>query len=184
MSGEPRFDQLVQELAREFRTFRLVPKERSRLMRALYHLLLMRWWCPDFIESYTTVLITVVYMPSDLIGTDTGYRSLRHERIHMRDCWRWGVLPFALSYLFVLPVGLTLRSVWEMRGYAETMRVELESTGEISDDLLRHIERQFTGPSYLYMCPFPGLVRRWLRRTRCRVTQEMTDGQGAKLDGE
>jgi hypothetical protein len=87
----------------------------------------------------------------------------------MRDCVRSGVLPFALSYVFLLPAVLTLRSVWEMRGYAETMRVELETTGEVSDATLRHIEQQFTGSSYLWMCPFPGVVRRWLERVRRRV---------------
>jgi hypothetical protein len=164
-----RFDGLVAEVRREFRSFRLIPKERSRLMRALYRALLMRLWCPDFLHSYTTVLVTWVYMPARLIGTDAGYGVLRHERVHMRDCWRTGVVPFAASYLLLLPAVVTLRSVWEMRGYAETMRVELEETGAISDELLAHVERQFTSSAYLWMCPFPRLVRRWVRRTRDRV---------------
>ncbi len=71
--------------------------------------------------------------------------------------------------LLLLPSVLTLRSVWEMRGYAETMRVELEQEGRISDELLAHIAHQFTSSSYLWMCPFPGLVDRWVRRTRDRV---------------
>jgi hypothetical protein len=164
-----RFDAIVAELRREFRTFRLVPKDESRLMRALYRALFMRLWCPDFMTHYTTVIVSVVYMPRDLIGTDAGYRTLRHERVHMRDCWRLGVLPFVLSYVALLPAGLTLRSVWEMRGYAETMRAELELEGAITDELLAHIERQFTSPAYFFMCPFPGLVARWVRHTRDRV---------------
>jgi hypothetical protein len=164
-----RFDEIVGELRREFRTFRLVPKERSPLMRVLYRALLMPLWCPDFMGSYTTVLVSWVYMPEHLIGSDQGYGVLRHERVHMRDCFRTGVLPFAVSYLFLLPSVLTLRAVWEMRGYAETMRVELEQEGQISDALLAHIARQFTSSNYLWMCPFPGLVDRWVRRTRDRV---------------
>lgn len=160
---------MVGELRREFRTFRLVPKERSPLMRALYGALLMPLWCPDFMESYTTVLVSRVYMPARLIGTDQGYGVLRHERVHMRDCFRSGVLPFVVSYLLLLPAVVTLRSVWEMRGYAETMRVELEREGRVSDELLAHIARQFTSSNYLWMCPFPGLVERWVRRTRDRV---------------
>lgn len=167
-----RFDAIVAELRREFRTFRLVPKDRSWLMRVAYHGLLMRRWCPDFMHAYTTVIVSVVYMPRDLIGTDAGYRVLRHERVHLRDCWRTGVLPFVLSYLFLLPAGLTVRSLWEMRGYAETMRAELEHEGRISDDTLGRIERQFTSSAYLWMCPFPRLVRRWLERTRARVLAE------------
>jgi hypothetical protein len=164
-----RFDDMVAELRREFRTFRLVPKERSPLMRLLYRALLMPLWCPDFMGSYTTVLVSWVYMPARLIGTDQGYGVLRHERVHMRDCFRTGVLPFAVSYVLLLPAVLTLRSVWEMRGYAETMRVELEQEGRISDELLAHVARQFTSSSYLWMCPFPGFVERWVRRTRDRV---------------
>ena len=160
---------MVAELRREFRTFRLIPKERSPMMRVLYRALLMPLWCPDFMGSFTTVLVSRVYMPARLIGTDDGYGVLRHERVHMRDCFRTGVLPFALSYVFLLPAVLTMRSVWEMRGYAETMRVELEREGRISDETLAHVERQFTSSSYLWMCPFPGLVRRWVRRTRDRV---------------
>jgi len=169
---DPRFDSLVEELRGEFCTFRLLPKERSPLMRLVYHACLMRLWCPDFISGYTTVIVSRVYMPEAIIGSAQGYRSLRHERVHMRDCWRWGILPFALSYLLLLPAGLTLRSVWEMRGYAETLRVELEERGAIQPATLRHIARQFTGPAYLYMCPFPNLVRRWLERVRRRVEAE------------
>jgi hypothetical protein len=160
---------MVADLRREFRTFRLVPKERSRLMKVMYHALGMRLWCPDFLESYTTVIISVVYMPSHLIGTDAGYRVLRHERVHMRDCWRSGVLPFVCSYLFLLPTVFTLRAVWEMRGYAETMRIERELTGHIADETLQRIETQFTSSAYLWMCPFPAVVRWWIRRVRDRV---------------
>ena len=182
MSQDPpahaaRFDAIVDELRQEFSSFRLRPKERSLLMRAIYHGLGMRWWCPDFMSHYTTVIISVIYMPQQLIGTDEAYRTLRHERVHMRDCWRSGVLPFVLSYLLLLPVGLTLRSVWEMRGYAETMRVEFEEQGHVRDDTLAYIEQQFTGSAYFWMCPFPRLVRRWLQRVRERV-ESAAEGQG------
>ena len=151
-----RFDHIVEELEREFSTFRLVSKHRSLLMKLIYHGLGMRWWCPEFLTRYTTVIVSVVYMPVELMHTDEGYRVLRHERVHMRDCWRTGVLPFALSYLFMLPAVFTLRAHWEMRGYTETMRVELEETGAISDETLDYIEEQFTGPAYFWMCPFSG----------------------------
>ncbi len=166
-----RFDHIVEQLEQEFSTFRLVSKHRSLLMRTLYHGLGMRWWCPEFMTRYTTVVVSVVYMPVDLFHTDAGYRVLRHERVHMRDCWRTGVLPFALSYVLLFPTVFTLRAHWEMRGYAETMRVELEDTGAISDETLDYIQEQFTGPSYFWMCPFPGYVRRWLERIRRDLTQ-------------
>ena len=79
-----------------------------------------------------------VFMPEELIGTDEGYRVLRHELVHVRDAWRTGLLPFAFSYLFLLPAGLTLRAFWELRAYTETMRVEFEETGTIADSTLEH----------------------------------------------
>ena len=170
--SSPEFDRMLQQLRREFRTFRLVPKHRSGLMRLIYRALLMRLWCPEFMTRYTTVLLSSVYMPQDLIGTAAGARTLRHERVHMRDCWRTGVLPFALSYVLLLPAGLTLRSVWEMRGYAETMRAEAERSGEVSPELRRHVVQQFVGPAYLWMCPFPRLVTRWVDRVAARAEQQ------------
>lgn len=167
-----RFEALCRELAAEFRGFRLVPKDESALMRALYRLTGMRLWNPRFLESYTTVLVYRVYMPRDLIGTEEGYRTLRHERVHMRDARRTAVMLFVFSYLFLLPAVLTMRSYWEFRGYVETMRVELEDTGAISDGTIEHIARRFTGSDYLFMCPFPGFIRRRLRRVRARLLAE------------
>lgn len=167
-----RFSNMVSEMEREFSTFRLIPKDRSLLMKVIYHTLGMRWWCPEFMSRYTTVIISAVYMPREFFHSDEGYRVLRHERVHMRDCWGSGVLPFVLSYLLMLPAVFTLRAHWEMRGYAETMRVELEETGDIADETLDFIQEQFTGPAYLWMCPFPGYVRRWLERVRRRLLFE------------
>jgi len=172
-------DGLLEELRREFSTFRLIEKERSPVMWAIYYGLGMFLWCPRFMTSYTTVLITRVYMPRSLMGTRASYGTLRHERVHMRDCVRSGVLPFALSYLFLLPSVLTLRSVWEMRAYAETMRVERERWGRVSDETVAHVTSQLVGSSYLWMFPFPKLARRWVERVRDRVMAEQISPQSA-----
>ena len=167
-----RFHAFTRELWAEFPGFRLVVKEASPLMRCLYWLLVMPLWNRRFLTHYTTVLRYRVYMPQALIGTDAGYRTLRHERVHMRDARRTGFLPFAVSYLFLLPTVLTLRSYWELRGYVETMRVELEETGSIPDESIEFIAARFTGSDYLFMCPFPGLIRRRLRAARARLLAE------------
>lgn len=159
-------------MRREFPTFRLIEKDRSLLMWAIYYGLGMFLWCPRFMTSYTTVLITRVYMPTHLIGAPRSYGTLRHERVHMRDCVRSGVVPFVVSYLFLLPAVLTLRSVWEMRAYAETMRVERERCGTISDGTVNHVVQQLVGSSYLWMLPFPRLARRWVEGVRDRVMEE------------
>jgi hypothetical protein len=169
---DPALAALLAGIRAAYPSFRLVPKEGSPLMWATYYGLLMFLWCPRFMTHFTTVIVTRVYMPERLIGGPSAYATLRHERVHMRDCLRSGVLPFVASYLFLLPSLLTLRAVWEMRAYAETMRVERERTGAVADATVDHVVRQLVGPSYLWMFPFPRAARRWVERTRSRVLAE------------
>lgn len=165
-------DDLLGEVRREFPSFRLIEKERSPLMLVIFYGLGMFLWCPKFMSSYTTVLITQVYMPKDLIGTERSIGTLKHERVHMRDCMRSGVVPFVVSYLFIFPAVVTLRSIWEMRAYAETMRVERDRIGFVSDGMVEHVVQQLIGSSYLWMFPFPRLARRWVEKVRQRVMDE------------
>lgn len=170
-------DQLVADIHREFKTFRLIPKERSLVMKIIFYGTLMFLWCPNFMSGYTTVLITWVYMPESRIGSESSYTTLRHERVHMRDCFRSGILPFVISYLFLLPAVFTLRAIWEMRAYAETMRAELEQTGRISDMTVQHIADQFTSSSYFFMFPFPRYVKTWTERVRRQILAEPRQGK-------
>ena len=169
---DPRFEVLCQTLRAEHPTFRLIAKEESPLMAGLARWLGMRFWNCHFMRDYTTVLVTRVYMPRRFHGTVRGYRTLRHERIHMQDAVRTGVLPFALSYLFLLPAGVTARAYWEWRAYAESLRCELEDTGTIADESLDHIVKRFVGPDYLFMFPFPRLLRARLERLRSQLLAE------------
>ena len=173
---ESRFDTLLVQAQREVCLLRVLPKRRSVLMRALYRAALMPLWNPTFLDDYTTTLFFWIYMPEEVIGTEEGYRVLRHELVHVRDAWRTGLLPFALSYLFLLPAGLTLRAFGELRAYTETMRVEFEETGTIADSTLEAIAEQFTGPAYLWMLPFPRWVRRMLKKRRAEIIGDGVSG--------
>jgi hypothetical protein len=164
-----RFEAIVAELRAEFPRFRLIPKDESRRMRVFYRAAAMRFWNPRFLEDYTTVVGSRVYMPRTLIGTAQGARVLRHERVHLRDAKMVSWPIFAVTYLFLLPAGLTFRALWEWRAYLETLRAELDDTGQISDETLEHITRRFAGPDYLFMCPFPRFVRRRLEHARARI---------------
>lgn len=166
------FFELAEDLGRRYRTFRLIPKETSWFMKAIYYGLGMFLWCPTFMTDYTTTIVTWIYMPKNLIGSSAGYEVLRHEAVHVSDCIRTGVLPFVLSYILLLPSVLTLRAYWELRGYRETMRVECERTGDISDETMTWIAKRFTGSDYLWMLPFPKIVRRLLERNRSRILAE------------
>ncbi len=178
--GDQRFWKLARELER-YPGFRILPKERSPLMRLVYWGSLAFLWCPTFLTEYTTVLVSRVYMPERLMGSLDGYRILRHEAIHIRDCFRVGILPFVVSYLFLLPAVFTFRAWWEYRAYLETMRVELELTGTIAPQTVDWLVERFTGSDYLWMCPFPGFVRRRFGVARQRMLAEAArGGQGAR----
>lgn len=88
------------------------------------------------------------------------------------------------TYLFMLPVGLTLRGWLEARGYRQTVRWWVRiSLDHVPARTLKRIERQLTGPSYLWALPFPGLVRRWLRRVHREAVREILDDEPKELTG-
>lgn len=165
---------LEAHLRLELPRFALAYKDESRLQRAIGVVVwpFNRTYC----THYTTVMLGKVYFPSRAWvarrDPESLYGLLRHEAVHLRDMRRFPLI-FQLSYLFALPTGLTARAFWEWRGYLETIRVHAELHGEVPDGLLDFIERRFTGPDYLYMCPFPRFVRRRLEAARTRILAEV-----------
>lgn len=117
-----------------------------------------------------------VWMDADLIETDRGAPVLRHEAVHVRDQARWGVL-FFVSY-FVLPIGPSVRALWEARAYRETLRYIATNSPWQRDWAVEWVSSRFTGPSYGFMFPFPSLVRRWCRK----VLEEPGAQPGATRD--
>lgn len=167
---------LEAELAAELRGFRVVYKDESPVQKVIAALL---WpFNRRYLSDYTTVMFGRVYFPSRDWRRGCGaahvYEILRHEAVHLRDMRRFPLL-FQLTYLFGLPAVFTLRAYWELRAYEETLRVAAELTGEVPDELLDFIQKRFTGPDYLFMCPFPGFVRRRLEAARDRVLAEQRD---------
>ena len=166
------------ELQRELPRFRVCYKDESRLQQTIGGLL--RPFNGRYLSHYTTVMFGRVYFPSrrwrDEQGPAAVYRILRHEAVHLRDMRRFPLL-FQLSYLFLFPAGLTVRAWWEYRAYVETLRVEWELSGRIDDAVLDGIVRRFTGPEYLYMCPFPRWIRRRLEAVRSQLERGSEDAQ-------
>jgi hypothetical protein len=157
-------------LRAELPRFAICYKDESGLQRAIGAV--VRPFNRDYMTRYTTVMFGRVYFPSrawcERLGPETVYKVLRHEAVHLRDARRYPGL-FHLSYLFALPAVFTARAWWEWRAYLETMRVEVELHGHVSDATLRYLERCFTGPDYLFMCPFPRFVRRRLEAARAAM---------------
>jgi hypothetical protein len=154
---------LIDEMRAEFPDFKLVPKDESKFMKFLA--VVTKPWCPDFMTSYATAVGATVYHPRDWSDWSM-YEVLRHERIHIRDHKKWKLL-YSLSYLFTLPVVVTMRAFWEFRAYCETLKVAWERRGKPRDAfgnpvVYRDIEwavSQFTGAGYLFMFPFPKTLR-------------------------
>lgn len=169
-------DAYVDALARELPGFAVRYKDESRLQRLIARLV---WpFNRTYLTHYTTVMFGRVYFPSRAWAARMHpadlYRTLRHEAVHLRDARRWPGW-FQLSYLLLPPVGPGLRARWEWRAYAESLRVDLELTGEITDATLEQIARRFTGPDYLFMDPRPRSIRRRLWALRARLLAERED---------
>lgn len=152
--------EFIKEIKSEFPKFEVIEKQKSLLMKIIYYCTGMCFWNPRFMTAYVTVMFGRVYMPYYLIDTLTGYEILRHERVHLRDAARWPLL-FEASYLFFpLPFIFTMRAYWEYRAYCESLIVEAEIYGFVNSKSIEFYIEQFTGSYYLWMFPFPKIVRR------------------------
>lgn len=160
---------LAARIREEFPRFRLVAKERSEFMRALYRFGLMGVWNPAFMDGYTTTIGYAVYMPSRMRADGVGgVDVLRHERVHLEQ-FRRHPFWFPVSYLLLPPALVTMRARWELEAYVESMRAELDRTGGVSDETIDHIAARFTGPDYLFMDVRRNAVRRRLEEARRRL---------------
>ncbi len=167
---------LEQALSQELAGFAIGYKDESRVQAIIGAV--VRPFNRRYMTRYTTVLFGTVWFPSrawrQRVGPRAIYETLRHEAVHLRDARRfWGF--FHLSYVLLLPAGLTMRAWWEWRAYTESLRVQAELDAAIDDETLRWIEACFTGPDYLYMWPFPRFIRRQLQDLRVRILQEQRD---------
>jgi hypothetical protein len=91
---------------------------------------------------------------------------LRHERVHLRQRRRYGMVPFALLYLIpFFPLGLAyFRARFEWEAYRETLlaSAELRGLDALRDAALRsEIVRRFVSGDYGWMWPFSRTVERW-----------------------
>lgn len=142
--------------------YRIVKKSDSKLMRAIGWVLYP--FNRRFMTFYVTTIGSTLYSPWDVI--DEGL--LQHELQHVSDSKKFPVI-YELSYLFLLPFGLTLRSVWEKRAYKRTIK-SIVLLGSMTDDnLVDWLLPQFTSSQYLWMDLRKKSVERWIRAEIERV---------------
>lgn len=172
--GRVRADDYLAELRREFPRLRVVYKAEDRFSRLVDGALriLTLGTQSAYLTRYVTTIGRTIYLPGDWDGRPDVDRfvTLRHEAVHLRQFRRYGLVAMCLLYLLpILPVGLAIgRARLEWEAYAETLRAVAEAKGTAAAEdpaLQAHIVRQFTSGAYGWMWPFPGVVRRWIRRS-------------------
>jgi len=166
---EARYHELVEELERDGVRLRLkheVWHQRAidRLLRAL-----TLGGQGHYLARYVTTIGRTIYLTPDwhARAVEDRWMTLRHERVHLDQFRRYGLVPMAIAYLLLpFPVGLAwCRMALERAAYAETVRCAFELGGRAATDRLRaHVIAQFTSGSYGWMWPFPRAVARWYDR--------------------
>jgi hypothetical protein len=172
LEDERRLESLLAELAAEFPGFRLIRKDDSPF-QALIGRLLMLIGQTAYMEQYVTTMGRTIYVNR---GWETRpalerFTVLRHERVHLRQFRRYGLIPMAIAYVLLpLPIGLAwCRARLEWEAYAESIRVMRHVYGDAHvdrPDVRGHIVAQFCGPSYGFMWPFRRTVERWYEAVR------------------
>jgi hypothetical protein len=163
-------ERLIAEITGEFPTFRLISKRGHALSTAIdLALRILTFGAQrDYLTRYHTVLGTTLYTPFAWETTDDVDRAivLRHERVHLRQRRRYGMLLMSFLYLIpFFPIGLAYgRARLEWEAYRETLRAtaELRGLGRVRESSLRQmIVERFTGGAYGWMWPFPERIRAW-----------------------
>jgi len=102
------WDALVAEVER--RGAKIIDKDKSILMPALYYVTLMFLWNPKFLTGYATAGLGRIWIPKSWWGTENGWTVLAHEIVHIDQAKRpGGVVWQALAYGFpqiLAPLGL------------------------------------------------------------------------------
>jgi len=167
---EERYRELLAEIRKEFPDFRMIGKDRSRLSRLIHRALVVVTFGAQrrYLDGYQTTIGQTVYVTPDWDERPVAerYATMRHERMHLRQFRRYGLVAMALLYLFVpLPLGLAwFRARFEWEGYAETIRAvaEVHGRARVEDRGFRAgIVRQFTSGAYGWMWPFRRTLERW-----------------------
>lgn len=175
---QARYEALLADLRREFPGFRIVRKDRSALQRAIDVALRVLTFGAQrgYLTRYQTTIRRTVYVTSDWddLPAAERYITMRHERMHLLQFRRYGLLPMAFLYLFVpLPLGIAwFRARFEKEGYAETIRAAAEVHGiaHVRNPAFReHVIRQFTSGAYGWMWPFRGSIAHWYDKIVARL---------------
>jgi hypothetical protein len=141
-----------------------------------------------YLNSFTTVIGQTIYWPESKWraiqncpheqGANSIWKTLMHEREHLRDAARLGLFWFGLLYFCVyFPIGLAwYRAKFERKGYLKTLQCwyELDRTWALSAEAKKWWIGQFIGPNYGWAWPFRKMVTGWYDQELSRLKSQET----------
>lgn len=186
----PLCDALLREILAEFPAFRIVPKSGNVFSVAIdVGLRVITLGAQrHYMTRYHTVIGDTLYVPEAWHAMTDVARVilLRHERVHLRQRRRYGMVPFALLYLLpFFPLGLAwFRARFEWEAYRETLcaTAELRGVAALDDPLLRReIVRRFVSGDYGWMWPFSRTIERWFDQAVAEIRSEQAVARAASM---
>ena len=148
------YEEVLAETQQEFPLFQVLPKDQSPFMRLLAKLLFFN---KRFMTGFVTTIGNYMWVTQDFNQWSDESRAalLRHERVHLRQQVRYGMLRYALLYLlWPLPFWRARgRMSLEREAYTESLKAYAEYwgvdflTGPTRESTIRH----FTSSEYGWM---------------------------------
>lgn len=153
MTEKQLYDSVLAKCVSEFPKFKVTPFEEAPWFIKLLSKII--WKGAAGVTFWNTVFVASGY-----VDTAKGAQLLSHEIVHVRDQHRWLIL-FPITYFLILPVGPSLKAVWEWRAYRENLRWVREHPSSdaayqayIEDYYCKWVADQFSNSMYLWMWPF------------------------------
>lgn len=173
------YDTELAATVEEFPKFTVVRKSDSDFMKLIALLLEKVFGNKSFMGSFITTIGDNMWVP-DAWDNYTDYdraEIVRHERVHLRQQRRYGMLLYAALYLLVpLPILYAWgRYMLEREAYEETLQAQAEYYGVeyIKDPSNRDfILSVFTDNSYGWMWSNRKDVERWYDKAVCRISNQ------------
>jgi len=188
-----KYQVLADNVKREFPRFRVTPRNKSwlRPVFALLGFITRR----NYSRFITTIGSTMYVSENwDTLPSTFRYRTLRHELQHIRqfNCWPLGralwpvnYLLTALAYLLVLPVFWTMRAHFERQGYTQTLLVDYELRGHITDRRMERNARWLAGifgsSTYFFMWRKKAAYR-WAMKTQRAINEGLITNDRDRVD--
>lgn len=176
---QSKYFDLLEEISLEFPEFKIIPKSESTLMKVADAALrvITLGQMTKFMDSMSTTVGYTVYVSSSWVdrGPLNKMVTLRHERVHMRQRQKTGMLLFGFLYFLVLPtVFAYYRAKFEKEAYEETMRAQAEYYGpEMLAAIRGSIVSHFYDSTYFWMWPLGSSIEKWYDEASARIIAEL-----------